>query len=231
MWLARKAFITVVAGVGPERHDRSCPSAGAEIDEPLEQLGRLDPLDDDRDRVAAVGDPASRPLPSTEVRQGDDRRRCRASRPPTMWSSYPSSTEPGGDRTLDRFGQAEALQPVLGVRIEGLLHPAAEPEPAERRDRRAGGDVRSSPGAAGWPCWPRTPTGWPCRRRRCRASPARTVRRSGTSTWSGSRRTAHRRCTATTLTGDGGGRGCGAARCGPRDGSAGAIVASRCGPR
>ena len=59
------------AGVRPEGHHGHA-EAGAEVGEPVEQLGRLDPFDDDRDRVPAVGHPSPGPLPAAEVRQGDD---------------------------------------------------------------------------------------------------------------------------------------------------------------
>ena len=75
-------------GPGAERHDVH-PERRAQLDEPLEEFRRVDLLDDHRDLMALLGDPAARPLPSAEVRQHEDhavslrqcRRRCSRSRP------------------------------------------------------------------------------------------------------------------------------------------------------
>lgn len=58
-------------GAGQERHHVH-PERGPEIDEPLEELGRLDLLDHHRDLMALLGDPAARPLPASEMRQHKD---------------------------------------------------------------------------------------------------------------------------------------------------------------
>ena len=48
------------------------PRSERHVDEPVEQLGRIDALDDHRHRDALVGQPPPGPVPSAEVGQGED---------------------------------------------------------------------------------------------------------------------------------------------------------------
>ena len=59
------------SGVRPERDDRH-PQGGAQLCEPLEQLGRVDPFDDHRHRNSLIGEPPAGPFPTPEVRQRED---------------------------------------------------------------------------------------------------------------------------------------------------------------
>src|SRR5204862_484523 len=53
--------------------DHMHPERAAQLDEPLEQVRRIERFDHDRDLLVTNGrDPEPRPLPSAEVRQGDD---------------------------------------------------------------------------------------------------------------------------------------------------------------
>jgi len=61
----------LAAGVGAERHDVHAQSA-AELLEPVEELGRVDCLDDGGEAVPPIGHPPTGPLPTAEVRLGQD---------------------------------------------------------------------------------------------------------------------------------------------------------------
>ena len=140
--------------VGPQRLEHRRPASGPSgttfmpsdsrnVDEPLEQLGRLERLDHDGDRWPLIGEPAAGPLPAAEVGQGEDhalarrraRRRCARS---------PSTAKPPSTSAADSAGQPEALDPVAGVGVErGLDRARAARRPAAT-GRRAAGGARSS---------------------------------------------------------------------------------------
>ena len=99
---------------------------GAQLGEPVEQLRRVDALDDDRHRIADVGEPASRPLPPAEVRQGEDDAaprlacgrdvleadgaRCRRRRPAPTATAAGSSRPSSGHRTRTPPGRRRAAR-------------------------------------------------------------------------------------------------------------------------
>ena len=91
------------------------PERRPQLGEPLEQLGRLERLDDHRDPVAPIGQPAPGPLPAAEVRQGQDHP-VAGGQPVEHVGVVALGLEPGGRR-----------RPATG--------PAAGGSPASRRRR------------------------------------------------------------------------------------------------
>ena len=79
MRLSRSARSTVRRDVGADRHDLE-PDRLALAGEPLEQLGRLERLDDREHVVALRGHPRRGPLPAAEVRQREDHALARGER-------------------------------------------------------------------------------------------------------------------------------------------------------
>ncbi len=136
-----------LAGVGPERHHLHTERR-AQVDEPVEQLGRLDLLDDDGDLVALVDDPSAGPLPAAEMRQHQDHavalverfddvliavdvETLARPRRPTGWAAGNSRASSGRrNRTPPAPPDAAAGPAVSG--------------------RHAGGAARSSLAAQGW---------------------------------------------------------------------------------
>ena len=113
-----------LAGVGAERHHVHA-EIRAKVDEPVEQLGRLDLLDDDGDLVALVDDPPSRPLPAAEMWQHQDHTVALVERFDDVLIAV--DVETPLDRGDRQVGQPETLEPVAGVGIERLLHRPAQP--------------------------------------------------------------------------------------------------------
>ena len=71
MRLSRSAPQHARRDVGAERHDLEADRL-ALAREPVEQLGRLERLDDGEHVVALLGHPRRGPLPAAEVRQRED---------------------------------------------------------------------------------------------------------------------------------------------------------------
>ena len=107
------------------------PQLGAQLGEPVEQLRGIDPLDDHGDRVALVGEPPSGPLPSPEVGQRENR--PRALIPCSRDVLVADEIDPGGNCASRERRQAEALDPVAGVGLEGVLDRSAQPPSRPRR--------------------------------------------------------------------------------------------------
>ena len=108
-----------LAGVGTEG-DHGHAELAAQLDEPVEQLGRVELLDDDGDLDAAKREPPPRPLPPTEVGKGKD-----DSFPPIEAFGdvlVPGDLETRLDDLLVEVGETKALDPIPRVRIERLLN-------------------------------------------------------------------------------------------------------------
>ena len=173
-WLALSARSTARAGARPDGDDLHAETT-PERHEPLEELGRLQGLDDDGHREAQLDEPHAGPFPAAEVGQGQDaaptggdgavrcgRRPPRTSRHRSRRTTCPAGAGPPpstGRRTRrpDRPGPPE---PDRRARVRtpaadgGRPWPAATPfpEPARRRDRPC--RRSTAPGrraAAGWP--------------------------------------------------------------------------------
>ena len=86
-----------------ERHDVHAEVV-AQADEPVEQLRRLEALDDDRDAVTLVGQPASGPLPAAEVGQGEDGPVALA-RAPSVTCENPTRSNPAATVRAESDGR------------------------------------------------------------------------------------------------------------------------------
>ena len=71
MSLRLSAARTSLPAVGPSG-TTFIPRVAAEAGEPLEQLGRIHLLDDDRQTVPEIDHPPTGPLPAPEVRKRED---------------------------------------------------------------------------------------------------------------------------------------------------------------
>ena len=147
---ALSARRTAVPGVGPERDDLH-PDRLAHAGEPLEQLRRLDRLDDDRRRrrprpashaAAKSKPPRCGQREDHAVALGERGRRCAPS---------PTRVEARLDRPLRVARQPEQLEPVAAVRGERVRHRAVERAAlrARRRWRAAGSGRRAGAGRGG----------------------------------------------------------------------------------
>ncbi len=116
------------AGLWAERDDVH-PEGRAQLDEPLEELRRVDLLDHHRDLVALLRDPSARPLPPAEVRQHeDDAVSLRESVDDVLVAVH---VEPSLDGRTRQVREAEALEPVVGVGVERFLDGPTKSEAAE----------------------------------------------------------------------------------------------------
>ena len=162
--------------LGPERDDLHAELA-AQIGEPVEQLGRVDPLDDDRDPMAAVGDPAAGPLPPAEVRQGEDHAVARGEPCDDVLVAVRRASR--GDRRCRQVRQAEALHQYRAYESNASCTARRSRSPAERRVDAARGGARSSPGARGLATLAPKPSGRQRRRRRAGQRSCGQRRRAG----------------------------------------------------
>ena len=169
-------------GVGTERHDGHA-EARTEIGEPFEQLRWLDPLDHDRDRVPAVGDPAPRPLPAAEVRQGDDDALAPREAADDVGLVADLVEARGHGTPRLRLGSRKLSSQYARIGVECLLHAAAQSQPTERGVDAPEVTLDHRPSLRAGHVGAERQRCWPCRRRRARASPPRTARRAGTTRW------------------------------------------------
>ena len=118
--------------------------ASTELEEPVVQLGRLELLHHRGHGVAPhLDQPAGRPLPATQVRQGEDRGGARGEGGLDVLRS-PSTMMPSATSSGLRCGQAQRVDPVPAVGLEHPLHRrgprrrgCATRSPARRRLRAA----------------------------------------------------------------------------------------------
>ena len=136
MSLRRSAASTSRPASGPSGDDLH-PELGPQVGEPVEQLGRLEPLDHHRHAVAAVDQPAPGPLPPAEVRQRQDHAVARGERRVDVLVAL--DAHPALDRWRRQVREPEALDAVAGVRVERLLHGAPQAHAAAAWGRRAAG--------------------------------------------------------------------------------------------